>query len=142
MRYMALVADYDGTLASNGRIAPSTYAALERLRASGRRVVLITGRRVSELLTVCDRLDAFDFIVAENGAVLLDPRTREETVLAGPPPEAFIRRLKELGVEPIDVGRVIVATWLPHHLAALQAIQEMGIEYYVVFNRAAVMILP
>src|SRR5690606_29407623 len=43
---------------------------------------------------------------------------------------------------PLDVGRVIVATWLPHHTAVMQAIQELGLELHVIFNRNAVMVLP
>src|SRR5690606_34487869 len=54
----------------------------------------------------------------------------------------FIERLKELNVEPLEVGRVIVATWLPHHTAVMQAIQEQGLELQVIFNRSAVMVLP
>src|SRR5215510_1438427 len=34
MRYLALACDYDGTLASEGQVAPETVAALERLRAT------------------------------------------------------------------------------------------------------------
>jgi hypothetical protein len=84
----------------------------------------------------------FDYVVAENGGVIYDPRTREVTVLAASPPIEFVARLKELGVEPIDVGRVIVATWLPHQTSVLQAIQELGLEFHITFNRAAVMVLP
>ncbi len=36
MRYHALAADYDGTLAHHGMIEEPTWAALRRLRASGR----------------------------------------------------------------------------------------------------------
>src|SRR5690606_244279 len=66
----------------------------------------------------------------------------EETLLAKPPPAEFVERLKELGVEPLDVGQVIVATWLPHQVAVLQAIQELGLELHIIFNRTAVMVLP
>ncbi|HVS52031.1 MAG TPA: hypothetical protein VHD62_06715, partial [Opitutaceae bacterium] len=40
------------------------------------------------------------------------------------------------------IGRVVVATWLPHHNSVLQAIQETGLELHVIFNRSAVMVLP
>ncbi len=105
-------------------------------------MVLVTGRILEDLKTVCPRLDLFDYVVAENDAVLYDPRTKKETILAARPPDAFIRRLEQVGVTPLQVGRVIVATWLPHHIAALQAIQELGLELHIVFNRSAVMILP
>jgi hydroxymethylpyrimidine pyrophosphatase-like HAD family hydrolase len=80
--------------------------------------------------------------VAENGAFVYDPRTREETVLGKRPPVRFIDRLRSLGVDHIDVGRVIIATWLPHHTAVLQAIQETGLELLVIFNKTAVMVRP
>lgn len=49
MRYYALAADYDGTIAANGRVGAGVTAALERLRASGRRIILITGRCLDDL---------------------------------------------------------------------------------------------
>ena len=41
MRYLALCCDYDGTLATHGRPLPDTVEALERLVASGRRLIVI-----------------------------------------------------------------------------------------------------
>lgn len=142
MRYLALVTDYDGTIATDGNMSAEAISAITRLRMSGRRAILITGRRLDELLAVCPHIHLFDYVVAENGAVVYSPRTQEETLLGKPPPAAFIERLSGLGVDRISVGRVIVATWLPHHAAVLRAIQEMGLELLVIFNRAAVMVLP
>ena len=42
MRYLVLVTDYDGTLAMGGKADESTLSALERLRMSGRRAILLT----------------------------------------------------------------------------------------------------
>jgi hydroxymethylpyrimidine pyrophosphatase-like HAD family hydrolase len=39
MRYHALAADYDGTLATHGRIDDATWDALRRLRESGRKLI-------------------------------------------------------------------------------------------------------
>ena len=141
MRYLALVTDYDGTIAIDGKMADAAATSIERLRVSGRRAILVTGRRLEDLLAILPHVRLFDYVVAENGAVVYEPRTRRETLLANPPPPEFIQRLKALGV-PLDVGRVVVATWLPHHTAVLQAIQETGLELHVIFNRAAVMVLP
>jgi len=52
MRYLALAVDYDGTAASHDELADSARLAIERLRASGRRIILVTGRRVEDLLRV------------------------------------------------------------------------------------------
>jgi hypothetical protein len=139
---LALATDFDGTLATDGRLSGEAMEAVKRLRASGRRAILVTGRRLVDLLEVFPQIDSFDSVVAENGAVLYVPRTREETLLCQPLPFSFIERIRSLGVEPISVGRVIVATWLPHQNAILQSIQETGLELLIVFNKNAVMVLP
>ena len=142
MRYLVLVTDYDGTLAMGGKVDESTLSALERLRMSGRRTILLTGRQLDDLLTVCPTLSVFDYVAAENGAVLYEPRTRQQTLLGKPPPARFLRRLRELTGNSIGVGKVIVDTRVPHHTAVLQAIQEMGLELQIIFNNDSVMVLP
>jgi HAD superfamily hydrolase (TIGR01484 family) len=74
MRYLALCCDYDGTIAHHGRVDEPTIAALERLRESGRRLVLVTGRELDQLQEVMPRLDLFARVVAENGALLSSAR--------------------------------------------------------------------
>src|SRR6201996_9403650 len=142
MRYLVLCTDYDGTVATDGRVLPETEAALERLLASGRRLVLVTGRELDDLQKVCPRLDLFEYVVAENGALLYHPATGEETPLAPRPPETFVALLRQRGVGPISVGRVIVATWEPHETMVLATIRDLGLELQVIFNKGAVMILP
>ena len=63
MRYLALVTDYDGVVAREGRPSRAAVAAIERLRASGRRVILNTGRRLPDLLESCPDLGLFDYVV-------------------------------------------------------------------------------
>src|SRR3569833_1182815 len=76
MRYYALATDYDGTLAHNGKVDDGTYAALERLRTTRRKLILVTGRRLDDLMTVFDRIEIFDRVVAENGALVYNPAAR------------------------------------------------------------------
>jgi hydroxymethylpyrimidine pyrophosphatase-like HAD family hydrolase len=142
VRYLALATDYDGTLASDGSVRDSTFEALERLRRGGRRIILVTGRLLEDLKSVCPRLDLFDRVVVENGAVLFRPETREEKLLAEPPPAELAERLRARGVRPLSVGRVIVATCEPHEVAAMGVVRELGLEHQVVFNKGAVMLLP
>jgi hydroxymethylpyrimidine pyrophosphatase-like HAD family hydrolase len=142
VRYQALATDYDGTIADGGVILPATRAALDRLRASGRRIVLVTGRRLDDLARVCPELALFDGIVAENGAVYLRPPAKEPRLLGPPASEALVERLRSRGVTPLDHGAVVVATTRPHELEVLQAIGALGLELQVIFNRAAVMVLP
>src|SRR5215813_4465231 len=99
MRYMAVATDYDGTLARDGQVAPATLAALEALKASGRKTILTTGRHLDDLRRVFPKIDLFDRIVAENGAVLYDPASREETLLAEEPPAELLNALRRAGVK-------------------------------------------
>ena len=73
MRFRVLAADYDGTLAHHGRTSPSTVTALRRLKDSGRKLVLVTGRQLDDLQQVFPEIDLFNRVVAENGAVLYHP---------------------------------------------------------------------
>lgn len=141
MRYFALATDYDGTLAAHGEVDTPTLDALERLRKSGRRLILVTGRELPDLMKVFPHLELFDRVVAENGALLYQPATKEERPLAEAPPQELLDNLKLLGV-PFSVGRSIVATWEPHQAEVLEVIRGLGLELHVIFNKGAVMVLP
>jgi hydroxymethylpyrimidine pyrophosphatase-like HAD family hydrolase len=142
MRYRALATDYDGTIAHDSAVDEPTIAALERLRASGRTLILVTGRELAELKVVCPRLDLFEWVVSENGAQLYRPSDGQTTLLGEPPPAGFVEELKRRGVGPISVGGCIVATWEPHENTVLNVIRDLGLEMHVIFNKGAVMILP
>ena len=144
MRFRALAADYDGTLAHDGVVPSSTLKALARLKESGRRLVLVTGRVFDELLEVFPEVEMFDRAVAENGLILFRPgRERGEDVvaLAGSPSGELVEALRSRGV-PVSVGRGIVATVRPHETTVLETIQQLGLELEIVFNKEAVMVLP
>ena len=140
--FKALATDYDGTVAHDGTVDEPTLDALDRLKRSGRRLIMVTGRELPDLERVCPRLDLFDRVVAENGALLYTPATKEARPLGPPPPEAFVARLKEQRIEPLSVGRVIVATWEPNETAVLKAIHALGLDLQIIFNKGAVMVLP
>jgi hydroxymethylpyrimidine pyrophosphatase-like HAD family hydrolase len=141
MRFKVLATDYDGTLATHGNVERETLAGMERLRASGRKLLLVTGRELPDLKSIFPEFDIFDRIIAENGALLCRPLSNQESLLCEPPSTALIERLREVGV-PISVGRAIVATTDPYHQAVLEAIHDLELEYQVTFNKGAVMVLP
>ncbi|MBC7389599.1 MAG: HAD-IIB family hydrolase [Opitutaceae bacterium] len=141
MRYHVLATDYDGTLAHDEKVATNIIDSLKRLKSSGRKLILVTGRELEDLQKVFPEHTLFDLIVAENGALIYRPATLEERHLGERPPEVFIQKLKDQNI-PISVGRVIVATWEPHQSTVLNAIKETGLEYQVIFNKGAVMVLP
>lgn len=142
MRFLALASDYDGTLACDGVVDEQKLKALERFRQSGRKLILVTGRELPDLESTFGRLDLFDFVVAENGALLFNPGKREKRLLAPPPPENFVNDLRHRGVRSLSVGEAIVATWHPFEAAVLESIRQLGLDLQVIFNKDAVMILP
>ena len=142
MNYVALATDYDNTLATHGRVASKTVVALERLIQSGRKVVLVTGRLLPDILDIFPEIALCERVVADNGAVLYRPATREHTVLAPPIPPAFIDELRRRGVPELSFGDSIVGTVRPHELTVLEVIRDLGLELQVIFNRDAVMVVP
>lgn len=139
-----LAMDYDGTLADDGKVARDTIAALRRWMKTGRRLILVTGRELEDLLHVFPLVELFDVVVAENGALLYwpHPQPPREHPLARPPPREFAQALRARGVEPVSIGRIVVATWEPHQQAVLDTIRDLGLELEVIFNKGAVMVLP
>jgi len=142
MRYYALATDYDGTLATHGRVDDETLSSLEKLRNSGRKLILVTGRELDELLGIFPRIEIFERVVAENGALIYNPHTKEETLLAEPPPDSFIEAVKRSPIKRFSVGRCVVAAWKPDETILLDIIREQQLELQIIFNKDAVMVLP
>ena len=142
MHYQALATDYDGTIAHHGKVDDATVAALQRVRQSGRKLLLVTGREIDSLYHTFAHVGLFDLVVAENGGLLYWPSEGREEPLCEPPRTEFVLALRGRNVHPLSVGRVIVATVEPHETVVLEMIRELGLEYHVIFNKGAVMVLP
>jgi len=141
MRYRVLACDYDGTLAHDGHVDAPVVAALDRFVATGRELILVTGRQLPELLAIFPQIDRFVRVVAENGAILYRPGDRAQKLLAPAPPADFLEALKRRGINA-DVGHAVVATWRPHDMAVREVIHELKLEWNVILNKDAVMALP
>ncbi|AMS45222.1 HAD hydrolase family protein [Aminobacter aminovorans] len=142
MYALALATDYDETLADHGAVTPAALEAIRKLKDSGRKLILVTGRELPDLKRVFAEHEIFDRIVAENGALLYTPATRKSRQLAPPPPPKFVNRLRKRGVEPLYVGETIVATLVPNETIVLEEIRDLGLELEIIFNKGAVMVLP
>ncbi len=142
MHYLALATDYDGTLAHDGVVDAPTVEALTHLKAANRRLLLVTGRHLPDLLRVCPQIGLFDCVVAENGALLYWPDSAKAQPLGERPSDAFITALKKRGVTPLAVGRVIVATVEPHGQTVKDVIRAQNLDLHVILNKGAVMVLP
>lgn len=137
-----LACDYDGTIAENGRVAEPTARALERVRQSGRKLVLVTGRTLPDLQRAYPEGERmFDAIVAENGAVFYQPGSREIKVLGDPPEPSLLQALRRRKVV-FDMGMSSIHTAAAAAEVAIAAIREVGLERKLVFNRGSLMLLP
>ena len=142
MKYRALACDYDGTLAHDGVVTPSTAAAVERFRTSGRHLFMVTGRELPELKQVCPILDRFEWVVAENGALLHRPATDTTRLLCEPASAALVESLRRFQLSWLSVGKAVIATVEPNEIIVLEEIKRLGLELQVIFKKGSVMVLP
>jgi HAD superfamily hydrolase (TIGR01484 family) len=142
MKYRALACDYDGTLAHHGVLNAETAAALDRFRVSGRKLIMVTGRELPELKEVCHVLDRFEYVVAENGALLYCPDEDRTRLLCEPASSELVRALRAANVRPLSVGEAIIATVEPNEIIVIEEIKRLELELQVIFNKGSVMVLP
>ncbi len=142
MKWLALATDFDGTIATHGVVPTNTLRALAHARQNGLVLILVTGRELRDFGPLGFDLTWFNLVVAENGAVLYEPQTAVETLLAPAPSTDLVEDLHAQGVEPLSVGMTIVATEEPHEVTVLESIKRLGLELVVTFNKGSVMVLP
>jgi HAD superfamily hydrolase (TIGR01484 family) len=142
MHFLALAVDFDGTIAENGSVPPDVCASLTTLKNSGRKLLLITGRELQALKHHFPQLELFDLVIAENGALLYEPITDTEELIADPASTELVGRLRDKGVSPLSIGRSVIATWHPFENAVITSIRELGLELQITFNKDAIMVLP
>jgi hydroxymethylpyrimidine pyrophosphatase-like HAD family hydrolase len=142
MRYVALAAGFDGTLARDGRCDERCVEALRALAATGRKLILVTGRELRELLEIFPEARLFDYVVAENGAVMHRPATRESEILAQAPPEILLQELRRRHVTPLTVGSSIVRTVQANEAEVSAALRKLQLDFQLVTNPGALMMLP
>jgi hydroxymethylpyrimidine pyrophosphatase-like HAD family hydrolase len=138
--FRAVALDYDGTIAFGPRPDAAVLAAIARVRASSRYVLLVTGRILAELLhDFPDLYEHFDAVVGENGAVVW--RAGRERPTAAPVPEKLRSALAARNV-PVRSGTVILATDAHYDHAVREACIRLGLDDQLVRNRGALMVLP
>jgi hydroxymethylpyrimidine pyrophosphatase-like HAD family hydrolase len=137
-----LALDYDDTLADNGHVDARTQAALTRFRDAGGVLILVTGRTLEQLRDVYGQLASFEIIVLENGCVLYRPGTDEVKLLGPGPPPSLLEFLRQYGVAPLHIGRVVVSTDVANTNKVKKAILASGAQLELATNRSSLMILP
>jgi hydroxymethylpyrimidine pyrophosphatase-like HAD family hydrolase len=138
--FKVVAVDFDGTLASGGKLPPQVVAAIEQARRDGLTIVLATGRIGAELDAEFPQIaNHVDALVLENGAVVV--KDGQARGLAAPVDRALDEALDKRGV-PYRRGEVLVAVDGEHAAAVVEAIGELGMDYQVIRNRASLMVLP
>lgn len=142
MRFFALAAGFDGTLARNGRYDERCIEALRALAATGRKLILVTARELRELLEIFPEARIFDYIIAENGAILHRSATRESEILAQAPSEILLQELRRRSVEPLIVGSAAIKTSILNEAEARAAIEKLQLDCQIIVNDRSLIILP
>jgi hypothetical protein len=142
MRYTLLASDYDETLARNGLMSERAEAALQRWKADGRRLLLITGRSLDNLRRHVPQLSLFDGVVSENGAVIYQAANQQQHLLGERPPHALVEAIREQGVDYLFIGKVIIGTLGSYEAQVQRAIDTLGIPWHIIRNKGNIMILP
>lgn len=144
MRYVVLAAGFDGTLARDGRCDERCIDALRGLSATGRKLILVTGRELRRLLEIFPEARIFDYIVAENGAVLHRTATRQSEILGQAPPEILLQELRRQRIAPVSVGSSIITTKAEYLDPVREVLRKLKLhlDYELVTNDEALLILP
>lgn len=141
MPYNVLAADGDGTLLTKKKLEPSVAKALDRFRASGGNVILVTTERAEEIHGLAD-LAHFDLVVGENGALIFNPATRHERLLCEPPSERLKAALRAEGVDPLEEGRVIITMRVDQEAIVRSVVDRMEIATQIVRDRDYLYLSP
>ena len=142
MRYVALAAGFDGTLARDGRCDERCIDALRALAATGRKLILVTSRQLRELLEIFPEARIFDYVVAENGAVMYCPATRQSAILAQAPSELLVQELRHRRVSPMSVGSSSITTLQSNEERIQGVMHKLGLDCQLVSNDGVLSILP
>jgi hypothetical protein len=138
--FHAVAIDFDGTLTMGGRPEAETIAVLDEARAAGRRIIIVTGRILAELLEVFpDAGEHVDAIIAENGAVLA--HGGRQRMLAAPVPGELAAALEARGVA-VRRGQVLLACSGSDDAVVLGEVRRLGLECQLIRNRGEMMVLP
>ena len=141
MRLTLLALDYDGTIAERDQLNEEVRRALAKVSSTDVLLVLVTGRILADLQRVSGGLEAFDAVVAENGAVLYFPDSDRQILLADPLEPALARELTRRKI-PFVAGTCILELEAKYAQAVLSVIHDLELPRILVFNQARLMVLP
>jgi hydroxymethylpyrimidine pyrophosphatase-like HAD family hydrolase len=139
----ALVADYNGTLASFwGRLDARTVADLQALRARGWKVLVASGMSLNQLREQMGDVrleDLVDGVVAERGAVVWTPELGHPELL-GTIPMSLIEALRAAGCGPLEVNSATVRMRSEQEATARDMVEKLGVAVDVLPGRVVTLV--
>jgi hydroxymethylpyrimidine pyrophosphatase-like HAD family hydrolase len=138
-----IAVDVDGTLFDGHTVAPAAVAALERARADGHLLAVLTGRRWDSLPDVLGPVLAlFHRVVGEEGGYLADVASGVVRLLAPALDPLLVDALRDAGVPDLDVGSVVVGGPVSHLDVLTEVCHRVGGDRHVVVNKQSVALVP
>jgi len=139
--FKMLATDYDGTIATRGRIPDNVEKDLLEVKQAGLLIAIVTGRGFDDLLRVCPQINIFDLIIAENGAIIYFPSQDKIEPLANKPPIEFITQLMQNNI-PFHQHRIetIVRRRFAEKASAL--IEKFQFPLHIIPHQDYALILP
>src|ERR1041385_821518 len=89
---------------------------------------MVRGRELPQLKEVCPILDRFEWVVAENGALLHRPADDTTELLCEPASQALVESLRKYQLNWLSVGQAVIATIEPNEILVLEEIKRLGLE--------------
>jgi hydroxymethylpyrimidine pyrophosphatase-like HAD family hydrolase len=143
MERLLIAVDVDGTLYDGAGVAPDAVNALRKCRDAGHLVVIVTGRRWESLPDVVPSvLELCHVVISEEGGVLTDVAARNSTLLADAVDPAVVEALRAAGVDPLDVGRVMVGAPVEFHDTFVTVQRQLGADRAIIVNKGSVALAP
>ncbi|HZX53363.1 MAG TPA: HAD hydrolase family protein [Ilumatobacteraceae bacterium] len=140
---MVIALDVDGTLYDGVEVAPEALKELRGARSDGHTLVIVTGRRWEELNTVVpDVVELVARAVCEEGGVMVDIATGNQTLLAEPVEEDLVDALNAAGVPMLDVGRVVVGAPTTSLAVVTEVRDRIGSSRRIVTNKSSIALTP
>ncbi|HET92088.1 MAG TPA: response regulator [Chloroflexi bacterium] len=136
-----LACGIEGTLSKDGVVDDETWKMLHQAKAAGLSIILVTGQTLDVLTATTEYTRLCEAIVAEDGAVVYFPRRDAIALPFGRLAPSVIHHLESLTI-PLQRGKAIITTHVPHDMAILNALRQIGGGATVEYNRGAVMVLP
>ena len=136
-----LATDYDGTIATEGKVTQEVEKALLQAKQAGYLISLVTGRGFENLLYIFPQVKKFDLAVVENGSILYFPSQEKIEYLGRKPPIEFLAQLMEHRI-PFHQNAIMATVHCRFVEKVKALIDEFKFPLYIMLHKEYGLILP